>query len=589
MCLAIFLRYKEQVMKDYMIQTRYKKLTDYFPLEWIPNSPVEIIKGAILLDQVENKVILQLKLCNNSDKIITSVHLQVKCYDETGEAVHEHDNDINYAYQDLNIPPYTTFGDQQPILLVGQKARKVDITFIKVMFADGNIIPIDGHFQVRKYPNLKELDYLGNELTEELSRIITESNQFEKSIIPQTFDDGTWACSCGKLNLEYLPICERCRREKNWQFEKINIIYLQESLDEYKKQLAAQQQEREKLHAYEQNERIIAKKKKQRKIIKAVSVTALICAIAYSGYLIAAPRIQFTLANQKLENGSYEEAKAAFLELGNYKNAEDMVKESDYQLAIANREKGEFTDSITTFSQLQDYRDSSEQMVESSYQYASHLNADKDYEEAAAQFEQIKSYKDSKDRYNESLYKSGLASMKSGHYDKALTSLEKVKGYKDSKDRMAECKYQIAQHLSFSNKKEELELARTMFKQLGGYNDSAKHIQRLSTMLRWHGKWYKLRYEEWFAGEKIFDKKYGLLGDYSFSDYLEIDYQNKELTNNSNVANLKYDFTVVGDTLIADLYGEKGKYKLSGDKLVIEKGRYKITYVNEDKMYDVEP
>lgn len=122
------------------IMERFKHLTTVEPETWNPDSPVEWIKGAILLDSGIGKILLQLKLCNISDKHIKSVHLLIDGFDEMGELLCK---EFPFFYQDIDQTPHTVFGEQKPIYLPNERIRKVHIHFSKVMFADDTIVAIE--------------------------------------------------------------------------------------------------------------------------------------------------------------------------------------------------------------------------------------------------------------------------------------------------------------------------------------------------------------------------------------------------------------------------------------------------------------
>lgn len=578
-----------------MADSRYKKLVDYAPTEWNPMSPVEIIKGAILLDQRNNRVLLQLKLCNVSTKNILSVHIQVNCFDETGEAIPEN-NIVHDAFQDLDVPPKSAFGDQKPIFLKDTRVRKVDVMLVKVMFTDGNVHLIDGS-KAQKIPQLSPLEELGIESVGELKRIYPESNSFEMTVIPRSYNDGTWACVCGKINLPNTFDCIRCGRSKEWQLEKVKAKYLQQSLLEYRRKLEEEEKakerhrrELEELKALEETLRKRNRKEKQRKVIWIVSISILLASLAYMGYIFAEPRLAYKTAQQKLEEGLYEDAKNVFLRLGDFRESADLVKESDYRQAIRNRETGNYLDSIKVLNQLGGYRDSSEQVKESYYQYGIHLYKNKEYKEAVYQFLKLEDYKDSNSQLTESYYQFSLAAMQSGDYKKALKALEKIPGYKDSKNQIKECKYQIALRLKSSRK--ELEQAQKLLKELGNYKESLARKESVITALSWQGKWYRLRYEQWVGDRKELDVTHGPFGEEPFHDYVKIDYFDKKITSFSSITTSENDFTMSGNTITVDAHGYTRKYVLQGNKLIkIVPGTrwYKVTYVREDVKDEIRP
>ena len=94
------------------------------------------------------------------------------------------------------------------------------------------------------------------------------------------------------------------------------------------------------------------------------------------------------------ENGKYDDAIAAFAELGNYSDAATQITETKYQQAVAFRENGRYDDAITVFTELENYSDAATQITETKYQQANSLNAAARHDEAYALYVTLTGYKD---------------------------------------------------------------------------------------------------------------------------------------------------------------------------------------------------
>jgi len=573
-----------------MAGNRYRKLTDYYPINWIPAAPVEIIQGAIHLDQIDRRVVLQLKLCNISNQDLFSVHIQVKCYDETGEALTE-DNIVHFAYQDLHMAPRDTFGDQTPIYLPDVRVRKVDVSINNVMFSSGDTTVVN-EASAQRYPALTPIEGLGSELVQELRRIWPGSSSVRMETIPQLLSDSIWACTCGRPNEIQVSHCVRCGRSRDWQLEKVNVEFLQQSLREHTHKL----EEQDKLRALEESKRIRSKKKRRRKVIWFASSGMIFIALSITGYKYAEPSIQYASANQMLKSGEYDEAKLIFTALGEYKDSELLIQEADYLKALDIREKGDISQSVMILKKIEHYRDSSDQLLKSRYLLALDLMKQGKYQDAGLLFIKLDNYQDSKEQLSESYYQFAQAAIESSDYQSALKTLEKIPEYKDSKVQMNECRYQIALSL-YSNEnisRDELKQAQKLFKELGDYKDSLEKNKDISTALTWHGRWYRLRYEQWAGSRKDFDKTYGKYGDNPFEEYVDINYFDEKLISYSKVVTTEYRFTISAHTLITDSYYNDKKYVLQGgDRLILESkregSRYKITYIREDVKDEAKP
>lgn len=87
----------------------------------------------------------------------------------------------------------------------------------------------------------------------------------------------------------------------------------------------------------------------------AVISTAIIVVLVVS-FLI--PWINYNHARKLLESGNYDLAYTAFSELGDYSNAQEMLKETRYLQAVKYRDNGDFELANDIFKSLGNYRDS---------------------------------------------------------------------------------------------------------------------------------------------------------------------------------------------------------------------------------------
>ena len=75
-----------------MAENRYTNIR-YIDLNyWFKEWPVEIINGSLLYDVACDNVVLQLKICNISNKNISSAYILVECFDDAGDQINENDN-----------------------------------------------------------------------------------------------------------------------------------------------------------------------------------------------------------------------------------------------------------------------------------------------------------------------------------------------------------------------------------------------------------------------------------------------------------------------------------------------------------------
>lgn len=168
------------------------------------------------------------------------------------------------------------------------------------------------------------------------------------------------------------------------------------------KRLAAEQKKAaEEKAAAEQ-----AKKTKKIAMIAApIVVVAIVAAVLISNFVKAqqeeAARLEaYNAAVALAEAGQYDEATAAFTELGDYKDSteqkKEITKEITYSQAVTLFEEKQYEEAISKFEGLGDYKDSTEQAKNiADYVKAIGLMEDGDYEAASEIFSKLGDYEDS--------------------------------------------------------------------------------------------------------------------------------------------------------------------------------------------------
>jgi len=554
------------------------------PVEWDPSCPVEFIKGAILFDTTTDNAILQLKLCNNSDNCIKSVHLSIKCFDETGEAVAE-DNKFEFAYQDLQQASHTVFGEKQPIFLPDKRVRKVNIHFNKVMFSDGSIIKISN--EGYPIPNRETISEFPNNLITELHRIYEENLSFPSKYIPNEYDNKFWLCTCGKMNVIEDSRCVRCVRDYNAQIEIINQEYLQKSYDQYQHEIEIQKDEAEQKLIVEnqQNKELIQNKRKaiKRKLSFLLIFITIIGVALYSFFGFGLPAIKFSSANQLLSKGDYASAKACFKDLGDYNNSKELIKECDYQQALYYKNHGDYQKAIDVFVKLESYKDNKQLILETKYLYAISLLKENSCEKSLILFTELNNYKDSQQQIIECKYINAKEYMENKSFDKAVSIFSELGGYKNSKDLMIECNYQSAlaicnQALSYNDIFMIKSSAETLSK-LGNYKNSKSKMTEIQNALKWTGEWVIIK-EVKYSNGKTETNTYGpycnneFLSKDSFPT-INIAYMDQKINDGFSSIQPDTAFTEKNNSLTFTGFGQI-KYVLTkeSDKILIVKGYY---------------
>ncbi len=146
------------------------------------------------------------------------------------------------------------------------------------------------------------------------------------------------------------------------------------------------------------------KMKKIAMIVVPIVVAAIVAAVIISGNMQKSTAYNAAVA--LAEAGQYDEAVAAFTELGNYKDSAEQINEITYNQAVALLESGNYDEAISTFTDLGNYKDSAEQAanagLEKEYVYAIALleKGQEYHEEARKIFEMVGGYKDANKYFN---------------------------------------------------------------------------------------------------------------------------------------------------------------------------------------------
>lgn len=152
---------------------------------WHSEWPLELLKGAITKDNATGNLLLQLKMCNISDKEIKSAYFTIECFNDAGDLI---DNNLKYVYQDINIKPHECLGDDIAIKINDNKTRAINIILEQVVFSDDKV-----HKYEREegliIPKLDKIELLNIELLEELKKDYEEYDfQYEIKYMPNIIE-----------------------------------------------------------------------------------------------------------------------------------------------------------------------------------------------------------------------------------------------------------------------------------------------------------------------------------------------------------------------------------------------------------------
>ena len=235
----------------------------------------------------------------------------------------------------------------------------------------------------------------------------------------------------------------------NFSFKWENAIRMlaREGLNGYRdvEELRKQaEQRRKECENAEEKQRQESARRKKALTIAAVVVVMIACAIAWCIPNVIIPNNKYQQAVALRESGQYDEAIAAFAELGDYSDAAQQLSETKYQQAVALREEGQYDDAIAAFAELGDYCDAAAQITETKYQQVVALREEGQYDDAIAAFAELGDYSDAAQQLSETKYQQANNLNAAARYDEAYAIYVTLTGYKDVDKLLAEDDNMIA-------------------------------------------------------------------------------------------------------------------------------------------------
>ena len=219
----------------------------------------------------------------------------------------------------------------------------------------------------------------------------------------------------------------------------------------------------------------------------------------------------YQCARAWMADGAYWSARNVIEEyLSDYKDANELAKECNYQLALETEAGGaqNAQAAYDAFKALGAYKDSAERAAayEAKYYDAVSKNRAGEFDAAIALFTELGTFSNSSEwiteTQNAKAYAAAASLMASEKYEEAIEAFKALNGYSDSTTKISECntailerEYQKALKLMNEEKYEESIKA---FKALNGYGDSATKISECNTAIleREYQKALKLMNEE---------------------------------------------------------------------------------------------
>lgn len=213
------------------MSNRYKRIKIYKTFDFCPNSPVDILKGALYIDTKTNKVVFQLKFINMQNKKIKAVYINVKGFNELKEKL----ENKQYSYLDINASKGEEFGVNNLKELNDNTIREINISIDKVVFSDNSIWENRGeHIVTRKQLEIIQDDYC-NIVNDKLNENESESDLRLNKYYYPIHEKDYWVCICGAYNSNQNKECYKCGLNKKETFKYFNKNSLKIELEKQEK------------------------------------------------------------------------------------------------------------------------------------------------------------------------------------------------------------------------------------------------------------------------------------------------------------------------------------------------------------------
>ena len=245
-------------------------------LFWLQDCPVLLHSYALTKNNTNNSIFLQCKFENIADKPIKAMNIAIKCSDVSHQELANVDN---FPYLDIDVQPYTLFGDKTPVALPNNTTRNVRIIPLKVIFSDDTTWEntFERAYELAEYEQqpISSLGELADQYKRDLHKICTDSEKH--NYLPANVN-GFTVCGCGKVVLPDTQYCASCGIDfsKLFAINNSEILHTEQQQYDEEQQKIALQEQQDKLQKETQQ---LQYRKKLRKIISIISCIVLVIII----------------------------------------------------------------------------------------------------------------------------------------------------------------------------------------------------------------------------------------------------------------------------------------------------------------------
>ena len=467
--------------------------------------PVEIFRTVMPTEEVPAAT---LTLFNLSDRVIASVEAHLSLMDARGSESEK----LAYRGRALNGRPHSTFQMTIPCA-PGNGVKQIEAVVEKVWFADNEVW--------RRDPS-KAVEYEPNDLPVTPALTSLKYVAGETAVGYPSRQDGLWVCVCGRPNAEAEEYCARCGRQRDEVFTCFSpeAVAGQISLRERQLDLSSRNMREDtiRLQRLREEEYNVRKARRGSRIRLAVFL-AVAAVLVLGALFFGAPQMKLMAGLHDLETGNPARARITFESLGSFGNAPELVRECDWQSAVAMLDNDPSTDDLASASALlrtmpdrpealekaneadllrgrlllqeekweealavvtalpDDLAGREELLRDCRLSEGRALLKDRDYDSARELFLGLWDLPEARDLAAECLYRPAKEQMADGDWDTAIQTLSRIPDYRDSRTLTLECHYRKAMALETEGNYAE---ASNEYLMAGEYEDALQRSRNLT-------------------------------------------------------------------------------------------------------------
>ena len=461
---------------------------------WFPGSPVSLQSMKLELDMNVGAIFAYAKFMNVQPQNIKTMICDIICYDSLRKPI---DVVKDCVYDAFDIVRNKEFGTEVPFRINNQHTRNIDFVLKSVTTTPGQTWR---NKDEKRFNMSLVQESIYNIQTDLHKQFMENCRQIEvddtKLSLQPKFERDYWLCACGTLNWSNEAVCCTCGVEKDWLQKNSDKDYLKQQTEQRElevEQLRARAAEQERIdrerareefskrkEAYKKQVQKSEGRKKVGKLLPIILVVVILLGGGYFGIFYGLPYINYHMAMDEYEKGSYDSARMKFEKMKGYLDSEEMVYKCTYTKAVSYSQSGNYRDAAEMFLSITTYSDSETKYKENIVKYASKLYTDGKYKEAMTTLDEIDGQnEDIYAKSQDKLYLQAGRDEKNQYFKTAYDKYDFLKDYKDSREKANQCLYTVAR---LEYEKLDYKSALQRYDQLKGYKDVDQIMEKITTL-----------------------------------------------------------------------------------------------------------